>query len=161
MTVARDVPWWQRLLAAMAAIIVTAALVTIAFVLRDLKRETDFHWGNGGEEQVVGYLLFGFAELLLPWVVLIVAPIVLLIPARFQQKSWPAMVGIATLLPLLLEGLLLRHGPSRIWHDLYDSPGIYLAYEVAALICCGVYLLLLRWLGLRKRMRSPGISPQS
>jgi hypothetical protein len=150
MTEAQDVSWWQRLLAAIAAMIVTAVIVTIVFVLRDLKEDTAFHWGNGGEEQIVGYLLFGSAELLLPWLVLFVTPIVVLIPPRFQHKSWPTMVWAAVLLPLLLEGLLLQHSPSRIWHDICDSPGIFLACEVVALTCCGLYLSLLRWLRLRR-----------
>jgi hypothetical protein len=147
MTAARGVPWWQRLLAAIAALIVTAVLVTSAFVLRDLKQDNDLHWGNGGEEEIVGYLLFGFAELLLPWIALVAAPFVLMIPARIQQKNWPSMIGVAALLPLLLGGILLRHGLSRIWHDIYNSPGIYLANEVAAIVCYGMYLLLLRSLG--------------
>ncbi len=150
MAVVQDVPWWQRVLVAMSALLVTAVLVTIVIVLRDLKRDRDFHWGNAGEEQLVGYFLFLFAGLLFPRMLLVVVPLVLLIPARYQQRNWSAMLGIASLLPPLLEALLLRHSPSRILHHIQDSPEIFLAFEVAALVCCGLYLLSLRWLGIRR-----------
>jgi hypothetical protein len=144
----------QRLSAVLISMLLTMTVGVSPWVLRDLMREADFHWGNGGEEEVVGYLLLGFCELALPTLIVAVLPFILLVSPSFQMKRWPAMIGLASLLPILLQALLLRHGPARIWHDLYDSPGIYVLFESFAVIGCGVYLLLLRWLSSRSHERS-------
>ena len=145
----------QRLSAVLISMLLTMTVGMSLWVLRDLKRDTDFHWGNGGEEEVVGYLVLGFCELVLPTLIMVVLPFILFVPPSFQMKRWPAMIGLSALVPILLEALLLRHGPARIWHDLYGSPGIYLLFESIAVIGCAVYLLLLRWLSSRRQEPSP------
>ncbi len=139
----------QRLTAVLISMLLTMTFGVSLWVLRDLIRDADFHWGNGGEEEVVGYLVLGFCELVLPTLMIVVLPFILLVSPSFQMKRWPVMIGLAGLLPVLLQAVILRHSPARIWHDLYDESGIYLLFEFFAMIGCGVYLLLLRWLSWR------------
>lgn len=149
----------QRLSAVLISMLLTMTVGMSLWVLRDLKCDADFHWGNGGEEEVVGYLLLGFCELVLPTLIIVVLPFILFVPPSFQMKRWPAMIGLAGLLPILLQALLLRQSPAHIWQDLYGSPGIYLLSESFAVIGCGVYLLLLHWLSSRSQEHSPPPQP--
>ena len=155
MATEQGVPWWQRVLAVSAAMGFTVALGITLVVLRDSKRNTDFHWGNGGEEQIVGIFLLAATFSLLPTLLFVILPAILLTPVYFQRRRWLAMLGLAALVPLLVEGLLLWQSHVGIWREARVSSWLYVGPELFALICCAEYLLLLRWLEAKNR------SPQS
>jgi hypothetical protein len=146
-----DIPRWRRLLTALVSLIITLGVFIAFQVLRDFKRDDDFYWGKGGESGVILFLLIVSAPFLLSIAIVIIST-ALLIPVGFQRKRWPVMLGLAAAMPLCIESLFLTHGYYRIpnLRNFLRTEGPYLLFFVFfALICCGVYLSLLRWLELR------------
>ncbi len=109
-----NIEWWKRLLGALASTTVTLVACIAVFVWHDLKHNPGHHWGNGGEEQIAGFLLIACGFPLLITFFLVIVPLVLLLPARIQLDWWPAMMGFAALVPMLMEVVFLPQSPSAI-----------------------------------------------
>ena len=140
-----DVSPWKRAASVVLSFSLTLAVACSSVVLRDVRRDQDFHWGNGGEEQIIGFLLIVGTPFLLCFMVIAISS-VLLIPPAVQSRRWPVLMGIAAVAPTTVECLLLRQSPLRMLHNLQDAWPIYGFVEFLALGCCGAYLLMLRWL---------------
>ena len=140
------VRWWVRLLLAFASLFPALLGFLLVTVIRDsMWMPQDFHWGNAGEEQIVGYfaIVVGFGALIT--YVLFIAPLVLLWPVRSQLKHWYAML-LVSLLWLPPAGAVAGNArPEAMLHDLLHPfhPDILWFLEPFAPLACGVYLLLL------------------
>ena len=91
-----QVSWWIRLLLAFASLIPTLLFMVLFFVVRDyIQIPENVHWGNAGEEQVVGVVAIygGFASLLT--YALFIVPLVLLWPVQSQLKHWYALLLVS------------------------------------------------------------------
>ena len=145
-------PWWQRLLLAFAALVITLVALVVFFTVRDyVQSPRDFQWGNGGEEQMVfafGYF-GGLGELVT--YVLFVVPLVLLWPVRSQLKHWyaPLLVSLLWLPPVW--AILSNARPGDMWRDFRHPfhPDLLWLIEPFAPVACGLYLLLLHRLAKR------------
>ena len=140
------VPWWLRLSVGFAVLLPTLLAMVFYAAVRDYVRSPqDFHWGNGGEEQIVGAtVIFGGLGALSTYV-LFIMPLVLVWPVRSQLKHWYAFIAVALLwLPLALPVA----GNARLIDTLHDilhpfRRDLVWLLEPFALLASGSYLFLL------------------
>jgi hypothetical protein len=139
----RKFTWWKRLLAVLTSIATSVAIGLLLVLLRDLKTDSDFHWGNAGEEQIVFFILFILRVPLLS-AFLFIAPLAILTPINVQRRYWPLMVSVAALITLLLGGMFPSHSISQIFTEVRTEPWFFTGLELAVLSGCGAYVLFLR-----------------
>ena len=136
------------------ALIWTLLLAAVLLVVRDLRRDPNLQWFNGGEIPYVGYFLIIGGLFFLATYIFFVAPLVLLWPVESQRKHWYAMLCVALLWPPLFIGIIDRTSPSMIFQEIRRNLGFYGQLEPIALFACGCYLLLLRWQHARQMRKS-------
>ena len=139
------VAWWKRLLLAFGALLFTLLLPIASVTVRDFWREPELQWFNGGETQIVVFILLVGGLLILATYIVFVAPLVLLWLVESQHKHWFMMLCVSMLWPPILAGIIWHYDPWRLVHEMYQNPGIFGWPEVFALISCSSHLLLLRW----------------
>lgn len=142
---ADQVNWLHRLLLAFAAMFLASLAALVFIVLRDMLTHTDVSWGNGGEEQIVGYFaIYGGIGSLFTYIFFVV-PLVLLWPVRSQLKHWYAILLVSLFwLPPAMAFIGNRRAVDML-HDLLHPfhPHILWLMEPFAPLACGLYLLLL------------------
>jgi hypothetical protein len=139
-----EAAWWQRLLFGFGALIFVLLLTIVLSVIRDYRREPNyFQWSNGGESQIVAYILIFGGLVILATYVFFVVPLVLLWPAESQRRHWYAMLCVAMVWPPLLLGITMHGRPSLLFQEVRRSPGVFGWLELLALCSCGFYLLLI------------------
>jgi hypothetical protein len=137
------VAWWKRLLFGSLALLFTLLLTIALIAIKDFRREPNLQWLNGGEIQMVGYvLIFGGLAILVTYICFVV-PLVLLWPVESQRKHWYAMLCVSMLWPPLLVGVAEWPSPSGFFGDLRADRSLYAWLELFALCWCGCYLLLI------------------
>jgi hypothetical protein len=150
-----EVVWWKRLLTGFVALVSTLLVAIISYTINDFRREPNLHWSNGGESQIVAYMLIYGGLIVLTTYFFFVVPLILLWPAESERKHWYAMLCVAMFWPPLLLGIIFRRDPLLILFDgIRHNPGILGWLELFALCSCGCYLLLIRWQQRRLERRS-------
>ncbi len=141
-----EAAWWQRLLFGFGALIFILLLTIVLFVIRDYRREPNyFQWSNGGESQIVAFILIYGGLVILTTYVFFVVPLVLIWPAESQRKHWYAMLCVAMVWPPLLLGITLHGRPSILFQTIRRSLSAVGWVELLALCSCGCYLILVHW----------------
>lgn len=141
-----EAAWWQRLLFGFGALIVVLLLTIVLFVIRDYRREPNhFQWSNGGENQIVAFILIYDGLVILTTYVFFVVPLVLLSPTESQRKHWYAVLCVAIVWPPLLLGITLHGRLAILFQAVRRDPGPFGRLELLALCSCGCYLLLIHW----------------
>ena len=135
--------WWKRLLAALASTCLTLGVGSVLATYRSAAALGEHHWGNGGLEQIFGFvvLIGGVAAAAL--FLFVEMPLVLLIPVSIQQRYWHMFLLFAAFVgPLALE-CVTHPTASRLWMDLRHEPGFLLISLLSGLFSCGVYFFML------------------
>jgi hypothetical protein len=123
MALGTEAVWWQRLLSAFGALLFTLLLTIVLLTINDFRRDPGLQWFNGGESQIAAYMLIVGGLVALATYVLFVVPLVLLWPAKSQRKHWYAMLCVAMLWPLLLNGIIIRRDrPPVLFKEIRHDP---------------------------------------
>lgn len=141
-----EIRWWYRLVAAFLATCLTLGLVTILTTLRVAKSLGDYHWGNGGVEQIVGWTLTFGSVIAAGFFVAVIAPLVLIIPPAYQRKYWWIVLSFSAMVGPIVTGLYPSRSVHQLWADVQNTPGLFASVSLVGLCCSTVYLSAIFWI---------------
>lgn len=148
------ITWRLRLLLAFLVLVPMLLLMIVSATVRDyIQTPQNFHWGNGGEEQIVGAIaIYGGLGALCTYVLFIV-PLVLLWPLRSQLNHWYAFLLVSLVWVPLALSVAGNARPTDMLHSFlhpFHRDLVWLL-EPFAFLASGFYLFLLYRFDLKAR----------